>query len=109
MSANDPKRTSVGLVMLGPGVMKMRTVEGGLEIKRGETVTLAPSGLHIMFRDLKHPLEQGKTVKATLKFENAGTVDVEYPILAVGASAPDTSAGGGVNMQGGGIMKMDEH
>jgi periplasmic copper chaperone A len=91
------------------GVMKMRPVEGGLEIKPGEMVTLAPSGFHIMFSDLKHPLEQGKTVKATLKFEKAGTVDVEYPILAVGASAPGTSAGGGMNMQGGGMMKMDKH
>jgi copper(I)-binding protein len=91
------------------GVMKMRPVEGGLEIKPGETVTLAPSGYHIMFADLKHPLEQGKTVKVTLKFEKAGTINVEYPILAVGASAPGTSAGGGMNMQGGGMMKMDKH
>jgi len=87
-------------------VMAMRPVEGGLEIKPGETVT--SSGFHVMFRDLKHPLEQGKTVKATLKFEKAGTVDVEYPIVAVGAYAPDTSAGGGMNMQGGGMMKMDK-
>src|SRR5262249_4818995 len=58
------------------GVMKMRPVEGGLEIKPGETVTLAPSGFHVMFRQLKHPLEQGKTVKATMKFDKAGTVEV---------------------------------
>ena len=91
------------------GVMKMRPVEGGLEIKPGETVTFAPSGSHVMFHDLKHPLEQGKTVKATLKFDKAGSVDVEYPILAVGASAPGTTTGGGMNMQGGGMMKMDKH
>src|SRR5262249_32346319 len=91
------------------GVMKMRPVEGGLQIKPGETVTLAPSGFHVMFRELKHPLEQGKTVKATLKFDKAGSVDVQYPILAVGASAPGTSGGGGMNMQGGGMMKMDKH
>ena len=54
------------------GVMKMRPVEGGLEIKPGETVTLAPSGFHVMFPDLKHPLQQGKTVKVTLKFDTAG-------------------------------------
>ena len=41
------------------GVMKMRPVEGGLGIKPGETVTLAPSGFHVMFRQLNHPLEQG--------------------------------------------------
>ena len=93
------------------GVMKMRPVEGGLEIKPGETVTLAPSGFHVMFRDLKHPLEQGKTVKATLKFDKAGSIDVEYPILAVGATAPGTASGGGMKMQGsgGGMMPMDKH
>jgi copper(I)-binding protein len=39
------------------GVMKMRPVEGGLEIKAGETVTLIPSSTHLMFLNLKHPLE----------------------------------------------------
>jgi copper(I)-binding protein len=92
------------------GVMKMRPVEGGLEIKPGETVTLAPSGFHVMFHDLKHPLEEGKTVKATLKFDETGSVDVEYPILAIGATAPGAAAGGGsMKMQGGGMMQMQKH
>ena len=89
------------------GVMKMRPVEGGLEIKPGETVTLQPGGYHIMFVELKHPLEQGQSVKATLKFEHAGTVDVEYPIAAIGAPAPGAAAGGETMMQGaGGGMNM---
>jgi hypothetical protein len=91
------------------GVVKMRPVEGGLEIKPGETVKLAPLGLHLMFRDLKHPLEQGKTIKATLKFENAGTVDVEYPILAGGSPGPSSAGGGEMKMHGGGMMQMDKH
>ena len=100
------------------GVMKMRPVEGGLEIKPGESVMLKPGGYHVMFRELKHPLEQGATVKATLKFEHAGTVEVNYPVLALGAAAPGASAGGtmmqgsggGMNMQGsgGGMMHMDK-
>jgi periplasmic copper chaperone A len=89
------------------GVMKMRPVEGGLEIKPGETVTLAPGGFHMMLLDLKAPLEQGKTLKATLKFDHAGTVDVEYPIAAIGAPAPGAAAGGGsMNMGSGGGMAM---
>jgi copper(I)-binding protein len=92
------------------GVMKMRPVEGGLEIKPGETVTLAPMGFHVMFRDLKHPLERGKTVKATLKFDKAGSVDVEYPVMAIGATAPEAAAsGGGMKMPGGGMMQMNKH
>jgi copper(I)-binding protein len=93
------------------GVMKMRPVEGGLEIKPGETVTLQPSGFHVMLVALKHPLEKGQTVKATLRFDHAGTVDVEYPVAAIGAPAPGAAAGGAMKMQGpgGGMMQMDKH
>ncbi len=95
------------------GVMKMRPVEGGLEIKPSETVTLKPSGFHVMLVSLKHPLETGQTVKVTLKFDKAGTVDVEYPVLAIGATAPGAATGGdsGMKMQGsgGGMMQMDKH
>jgi periplasmic copper chaperone A len=87
------------------GVMRMRPVEGGLEIKPGETVTLKPGGFHVMLVDLKHPLEQGQTIKATLKFDNAGAVDVEYPIAAIGAPAPGAAAGGGTMMMQGGSMQ----
>lgn len=98
------------------GVMKMRPVEGGLEIKPGESVTLKPGGYHMMFLDLKHPLEQGQTVRATLKFDRAGTIEVDYPVLAIGAPAPAASAGssttqdsgGAMRMQGGGMMQMDK-
>ena len=92
------------------GVMKMRPVQGGVEIKPGETVTLKPSSLHLMLIDLKHTLEQGKTAKATLKFEHAGTIDVEFPIAAIGAAAPGAPASrGGMKMEGhGGMMQMDK-
>jgi periplasmic copper chaperone A len=98
------------------GVMKMRPAEGGLEIKPGESVSLKPGGNHMMFLQLKHPLEQGQTVKVTLKFDQAGTIDVEYPVLAIGAPAPGASAGGSMmqgsggamHMQGGGMMQMDK-
>jgi periplasmic copper chaperone A len=92
------------------GVMKMRPVEGGLELKPGETVTLKPSGFHVMLMDLKHPLEQGKMAEATLQFEKAGTLKVDFPIVAIGAAAPGTPAGGGNMMEGhGGMMRMDKH
>ena len=98
------------------GVMKMRPVDGGLEIKPGESVTLKPGAYHMMFLSLKHPLEQGGRVKATLKFDHAGTIDVEFPVLAIGAAAPGSSAAGGStmqdlqggSMQGGGKMQMDK-
>ena len=107
------------MTMVG-GVMQMRPVEGGLEIKPGASVTLKPGGYHVMFVDLKRPLVKGQTVKVTLKFEHAGSVDVEYPSAAIGAPAPGGSAGGGsMTMQGpsggmtmpgpsGGAMQMNK-
>src|ERR1700722_18758706 len=91
------------------GVMKMRPVEGGLEIKPGETVTLRPGSDHVMFVNLKHPLETGNSIAATLQFEKAGTVKVEVPVLGMGAAAPGATTGGGSMMQGGGMMQSTKH
>jgi copper(I)-binding protein len=86
------------------GVMKMREVEGGLNVKPGETITFKPGGYHLMLVDLKAPLQQGKSVDATLKVDNGGTAEVEFPIAAIGAPAPGASAGGGMQMQSSGAM-----
>ena len=61
-----------------------------------------------MLVDLKHPLAQGKVFEATLQFEKAGTVKIEFPIAAIGAAAPGTPAGAeGHMMEGhGGMMHM---
>lgn len=69
------------------GVMRMRPLPGGLEIKPGETVELKPGSLHVMFVDLKQPLQKGERVKGTLVFEKAGTVEIEYVVEALGASS----------------------
>ncbi len=107
VSSDVSARCQIHSMTMEGGVMKMRPIEGGLEIKPGETVVLKPSGAHVMFLDLKQPLQQGKTVKATLKFDKAGTVDVEYQIAAIGAAAPGVPAGGGTMMEGhGGMMQM---
>ena len=68
------------------GVMKMRPLTDGLAIKPGETVELKPGGFHMMFMGIKQPLKQGDTLKATLKFEKAGTVDVSFGVNAIGAT-----------------------
>ena len=84
------------------GVMEMREVIGGLDIPAHGSVALAPGGYHIMFTHLAHPLAKGDTIKATLTFEHAGPVEVEFNVLGVGA------AGTGGAMKGGamGGMKM---
>jgi copper(I)-binding protein len=86
------------------GVMKMRPVQGGLEIKPGESVELKPGAYHVMMLDLKQPLNKGDHVKATLNFEKAGSVDIEYNVVGVGetpaAAAPSQTGGGMHDMKG---------
>jgi hypothetical protein len=72
---------------MSDGVMKMRPLPNGLEIKPGETVELKSGGYHLMFMDLKQPLKQGDTLKATLQFEKAGSLDVNFSVNALGATS----------------------
>lgn len=67
------------------GVAKMRPIEGGVEIKPGETVEFAPGGKHLMFVGLTEPLRKGEKVKGELQFEKAGKVEVEFAVEAPGA------------------------
>jgi periplasmic copper chaperone A len=70
------------------GVMKMRKLEQGLEIKPGQSVELKPGGYHLMFNGLKEGLQQGQSIKGTLTFEKAGSIEVEYSVAAIGAQQP---------------------
>ena len=81
-------RFELHLMTVEDGVMKMRPVDGGLEVKPGATVELKPGSFHIMLMGLKQPLEKGQKVKGTLVFEKAGTVEIEYAVEALGASSP---------------------
>lgn len=75
------------------GVMKMRMLDGGLEIKPGQTVKFAPGGYHMMFMGLKQPLKKGDHFKATLEFATAGKVEVDFKVEALGAGKPATHGG----------------
>lgn len=75
------------------GVMTMRPVQGGLEIPAGGKLELAPGGYHLMFIGLKQPPKAGETFAATLTFEKAGSIPVEFAVEAMGG--------------GSGEMKMD--
>jgi len=87
-------RFEIHLMSMDGGVMKMRQLENGIEIKPGETVELKPSGLHVMLMDLRQPLAKGAEIKGTLRFEKAGSVDVVFPVQAMGAGAPSKGHAG---------------
>ncbi|WP_292622453.1 copper chaperone PCu(A)C [Mesorhizobium sp.] len=66
------------------GVMTMRPVTGGLEIPAGGKVALKPGGYHLMFIGLKRQPKQGEKFPATLTFEKAGSVTVEFAVEGMG-------------------------
>ena len=91
-------RFELHIMSMDNGVMKMRPVKGGLEIKPGTTVELKPQAAHVMLVGLKNQLQQGQHVKATLEFEQAGKVEIEYQVEgmgATGASSPMDHMGHG--------------
>ena len=85
-------RFEVHEVTTDNGVMKMRPLKGGLEIKPGQSVEFKPGSYHIMLLDLKQPLQKGERVKGTLTFEKAGSVDVDYMVVGVGETAGTASS-----------------
>ncbi len=88
VSASTPVARTVELhTMIRDGdVMRMRPVED-IAVPPGQTVTLAPGGLHIMLIGLTQPLELGSRVPLTLRFERAGEVTVELAVQRAGAPA----------------------
>ncbi len=70
------------------GVSQMRELKDGLNVPPHGSVGLSPGGYHLMFTHLTHPLTNGESVKATLNFEHAGPVEVEFSVTGIGASGP---------------------
>jgi copper(I)-binding protein len=75
------------------GVSQMRELKDGLNIPAKGSVGFSPGGYHLMFTHLTHPLMKGESIKATLNFEHAGAVEVEFGVMGVGASGTGGSGG----------------
>ena len=99
-STDISRRFEVHEMKMEGGVMKMRPLADGIEIKPGQTVTLDPSGYHVMLVGLNKQLMQGDHFKATLEFARAGKVDVDFTVEGIGAQT------GGNAMPGMGGMQM---
>ena len=73
------------------GVSRMMPVPV-LEIPPGETVALQPGDLHVMFMGLAHPLVAGDHLSATLVFQKAGEIAVDFQVQPrTGTSGGDMS------------------
>jgi copper(I)-binding protein len=80
-------RVEIHEMSMDNGMMMMRPVKGGVELKPGGTVEFKSGGYHLMLLDLKAPLKTGDHIKGTLTFEKAGPVDVEFMVEGVGGGS----------------------
>jgi copper(I)-binding protein len=68
-------------------VMRMREVKG-YDVPAGGSFELKPGGAHLMFVDIRQPFKEGDRIPATLKFEKAGEVPVEFRVERLGGPKP---------------------
>ena len=89
VAASTPvaKKAELHTMEMSGMVMKMRPISG-IDIPAGQSVSLAPGGLHIMLMGLKQPLKAGQSFPLTLTFAKAGTRTVNVAVEKVGASGP---------------------
>jgi len=83
-SSESAGRFELHEMSMEAGVMRMRPLPSGIEIKPGESVELRPGSLHIMFLDLKKPVQKGEPVTGTLVFQKAGAIEIKYSVVGIG-------------------------
>ena len=91
-TSNLARKTELHLMEMDNGVMKMRPVEGGIDLPAGKTIHLAPGGYHVMLIGLNAPLTADSNFEITLVFQNAG----EKTIKGVAMLPSDLKVGGHV-------------
>jgi periplasmic copper chaperone A len=74
-------------------VMKMRAVQGGLDLPAGKALELKPGGYHVMLMDLKAPLLKDSTITLTLVLKDAKGRETQTAIqVPVATAAPGAKA-----------------
>ena len=81
------------------GVMRMRRVPS-LALPPGESVDMAPGGLHLMLFELARPLRRGERFPVTLHFRDAPDVEVQVEVRGPGGESRSGSSGGDPHRHG---------
>ena len=93
VTTKDVKRVEIHEMSMQNDVMKMRQLEGGLEIPAGGKVELKSGGYHLMFIQPEKPYKEGETVSVTLEFEKAGKVTIDFPVTAKSGQKDEDHSG----------------
>lgn len=74
----------------------MRPVEGGFVVPAGQSLTLEPGGLHIMFMDIPAAIMAGDEITITLVLEDGS--ELEFSAVAKDFSGANEEYEGGMDM-----------
>lgn len=115
ISATSDRARSVDIhrMAIANGIMTMQAVKDGLAVPPHSTLTLAPN-YHLMFNDVQQPFKKGETVKATLVFEKAGPIEVNFrvgniagPLTGDKDTSSESNGMAGMSMSNMAMSKMD--
>lgn len=81
ISIHETKTTSDGISSMAPA--------GNIVIPAGGTVALEPGGYHAMLMQLQSPLTKGETFPLTLTFSDGTKLEINVPVLGIGARGPE--------------------
>ena len=86
VAASSPaaERVETHVTVKEGDIFRMREVKG-YPIPAHGSFELKPGGAHLMFVDIKRPFKEGDKIPATLRFEKAGEVKVEFLVGRLGA------------------------
>ncbi|MBX2829642.1 MAG: copper chaperone PCu(A)C [Rhodospirillales bacterium] len=87
-------RTELHTHIMENNVMKMREVQGGVEVPMHGGVLFQPGSYHVMLIGLKKPLVEGEMVSVTLEFEKAGDIPLMIEVVAPMGKGPSGTGHG---------------
>lgn len=85
VSAPVSKTAELHTHIMDGDIMRMREIEGGIEIPAGGSVMLKPGGNHVMLMGLTQQLKKGESFPLEITFEKAGKISVTVDVASIGA------------------------
>ena len=80
VTADGVGKASLHETSMEGDIMRMRPIDGGIEVPARGRVALSANGRHVMIQDLEGPLTAGSSIRLTIGFERQGKVTIVAPV-----------------------------
>jgi len=110
VGASSDRALSVQIheMKISDGVMSMNELKQGLAVPAKAKTELKPGSYHLMFMNVEQPFKQGETIKATLNFEKAGAVNVDFTVGPANGNDDKAPMNDHMHDHSGHTMPMDQ-